>query len=244
MKEKATAAVKRPRRNDLQRQTILDAASLLFIEKGFGGTNINDIADAVGVGRTALYYYFPSKEAILEALTRDITGRAGELAKSIALRGELTPEEGLGQLIRQHAALILSHPLQFRVVERSESSLPDQLRLEAQSARKAVRDGFVDAIQRGIDRGVFQRCDAKIAAFAIIGMCNWSAWWFDSRRGEAVEPIIELLTSFGLRMLCKEQLKTSKRNLSARTGGDEVDQAITQLRDALETLERSFAAPR
>lgn len=61
MKKESTAAKAPPTRNDAQRQTILDAASLLFIEKGFGGTNFNDIAEAVGVTRTALYYYFPSK---------------------------------------------------------------------------------------------------------------------------------------------------------------------------------------
>ena len=50
-KAKTPASKPRPTRNDAQRQSILDAASLLFIEKGFGGTNINDIADAVGVSR-------------------------------------------------------------------------------------------------------------------------------------------------------------------------------------------------
>jgi AcrR family transcriptional regulator len=69
MSTASTPARQRPTRNDAQRQAILVAASLLFVEKGFGGTNINDIADAVGMTRTALYYYFPSKESMLEALT-------------------------------------------------------------------------------------------------------------------------------------------------------------------------------
>ena len=114
----------RPRRNDDQRQHILNAASLLFIEKGFGGTNINDIADAVGVSRTALYYYFRSKEEMLQALTQEVTEKAGLLAESISSRDALPAQDALRQLILQHAGLILAHPLQFRVVERSESSLP------------------------------------------------------------------------------------------------------------------------
>ena len=93
----------RPRRNDSQRQLFLDAASLLFIEKGFGGTNINDIADAVGVTRTTLYYYFPSKESILEALTEGVTEKAGALAKSVSARKAVPPSEALEQLILQHA---------------------------------------------------------------------------------------------------------------------------------------------
>jgi AcrR family transcriptional regulator len=44
----------RATRSDAQRQAILDAACLLFIDRGFGRTNINDIADAVGVTCTLL----------------------------------------------------------------------------------------------------------------------------------------------------------------------------------------------
>jgi AcrR family transcriptional regulator len=51
---KAPSTRSRPTRSDAQRQAILDAACLLFIDRGFGGTNINDIADAVGVTCTLL----------------------------------------------------------------------------------------------------------------------------------------------------------------------------------------------
>ncbi|MBN3744356.1 MULTISPECIES: TetR/AcrR family transcriptional regulator [Burkholderia] len=234
---KTTAPAKsRPTRSDAQRQAILNAASLLFIEKGFGGTNINDIADAVGMTRTALYYYFPSKESMLEALTRDVTERASDLTKVVAQRPELPPQEGLRQLILGHAGLILSHPLQFRVVERSESSLPDPQRAAAQTARRAVRNNFVNVIRRGIDLGTFQAVDADIAAFAIIGMCNWSAWWFDTRRQKSAEAVAELIASLGLRMLCVET------DDSARPSNERADirRALTEMHDALSTLENTL----
>lgn len=80
-KSKAPTA-KTPPRNELQRVSILEAAARLFIRKGFDGTNINDIAKALGVSRTAVYYYFQSKETILEALTEEVTQQAGKLAAS------------------------------------------------------------------------------------------------------------------------------------------------------------------
>ena len=160
MSKTPTAAKARSARGTVQRQAILDAASLLFIEKGFGGTNINDIADAVGMTRTALYYYFPSKESVLEALTKEVTERASELTNEVAQRSELPPDEALRLLILRHAGLILAHPLQFRVAERSESSLPESQRRAAQAARRAVRDDFVNVIRRGIGQGVFRAIDA------------------------------------------------------------------------------------
>ncbi len=60
----------RPRNADGQRtrQAILEAALDLFAQKGFFGTSLRDVATAVGVRESALYNYFPSKDALFEAL--------------------------------------------------------------------------------------------------------------------------------------------------------------------------------
>lgn len=236
---------RRPPRNEAQRQTILDAASLLFIEKGFGGTNINDIADAVGVTRTALYYYFPSKEAMLEALTKDVTERASELTAEVSRRAELPADQALHELILRQAGLVLAHPLQFRVAERSEGSLPEEQRHAAQAARRAVRDGFVSVIRRGIAEGVFPPVDADVAAFSIIGMCNWCAWWFDTRRGEPMEPVAELIATLGLRMLRSPNAPGAAargKARSAKADTTDVGYALARAREALDLLENSLAS--
>lgn len=242
MSKTPTAAKSRSIRNVAQRQAILDAASLLFIEKGFGGTNINDIADAVGMTRTALYYYFPSKESVLEALTKEVTERASELTKEVARRAELPPDEGLRQLILGHAGLVLAHPLQFRVAERSEGSLPEPQRRATQAARRAVRDDFVNVIRRGIEQGVFLSLDADVAAFSIIGMCNWCAWWFDSRRGESRELIAQTIASLGLRMVCADPAPGKRRGTAQAAKAAGAAQALAHMREALEMLEKSLEA--
>src|SRR6188768_3945233 len=50
------------------RQAILDAALDLFAEEGYFGTSLRDIAAAVGVRESALYNYFPGKQALFNAL--------------------------------------------------------------------------------------------------------------------------------------------------------------------------------
>lgn len=50
------------------RSRILAVALDLFIEKGYDKVSLREIAEAVGVTKAALYYYFPSKEQILRAL--------------------------------------------------------------------------------------------------------------------------------------------------------------------------------
>jgi AcrR family transcriptional regulator len=60
----------RPQKSNGQRtrQAILDAALHLFAEEGFFGTSLRGIAASVGIRESALYNYFPSKEALFEAL--------------------------------------------------------------------------------------------------------------------------------------------------------------------------------
>jgi AcrR family transcriptional regulator len=50
------------------RSAILRVALELFTERGFEGASIRDIAEALGVTKSSLYYHFASKDAILEAV--------------------------------------------------------------------------------------------------------------------------------------------------------------------------------
>jgi len=52
------------------RESILAAAQRLFTERGFDGTSLRQIADAVGTTKAAVYYHFPAKEHLLLELTR------------------------------------------------------------------------------------------------------------------------------------------------------------------------------
>ncbi|WP_244186735.1 TetR/AcrR family transcriptional regulator [Paraburkholderia steynii] len=222
----------RPTRNAAQRQLILDEASLLFIKKGFAGTNLHEIADAAGLTRTAIYHYFPSKESILEALTAEVTEEAGLLAQSVAERDPLPAHDALRQLILLHAGLILSHPLQFRVVERSEASLPEPHRAAAQAARRVVFDQFVNAIQRGMDEGRFRQVDARVATFSIIGMCNWCAWWFGRGGDLSAEQVASIVADFGLHALLPEK--------NIKQGAQCVGETLQQIKEGLSLLERQL----
>jgi len=50
------------------RQRILDAGRELFVERGYAGTSVRDIADRLGMTKGSLYYHFTAKEELLYAL--------------------------------------------------------------------------------------------------------------------------------------------------------------------------------
>ncbi len=67
-----------------RKNEILKAAARLFTEKGFEETSINDITDEVGVARGTVYYYFKSKEEIMETLIDRMGSQMISAAKVIA----------------------------------------------------------------------------------------------------------------------------------------------------------------
>ena len=66
-----------------RKKEILDIAEQLFIEKGFDNTSTNDILREIGIARGTLYYYFKSKEEILDAVIDRITNQLVEKSKEI-----------------------------------------------------------------------------------------------------------------------------------------------------------------
>lgn len=61
---------------DERRAQILDAARRCFLERGYQGTRVRDIAEAAGLSKGAVYFHFDSKRALLEALVEDEFERA------------------------------------------------------------------------------------------------------------------------------------------------------------------------
>lgn len=56
------------------KQRILAAALDMFAERGYAATNVRELAESLGLAKSALYKHFDSKEAILDALLDQLTG--------------------------------------------------------------------------------------------------------------------------------------------------------------------------
>nr|WP_235948192.1 TetR/AcrR family transcriptional regulator [Candidatus Frankia alpina] len=65
------------------RSRILAAAISLFAEQGYAGTSVRDISERLGVTKAALYYHFPSKETILDALLEPFVSELGRLVELV-----------------------------------------------------------------------------------------------------------------------------------------------------------------
>lgn len=66
------------------RAALLDAAATLFMRDGYGGTRMDDVAEAAGVSKRTLYNNFASKEALFREVVLSLTGQAEQFAGEAA----------------------------------------------------------------------------------------------------------------------------------------------------------------
>ena len=72
-----------------RRSEILDTAKLLVYTKGYEQMTIQDLLDALGISKGAFYYYFSSKQELLEALIEQLMGEALGILEPIIEDAEL-----------------------------------------------------------------------------------------------------------------------------------------------------------
>ncbi len=212
---------------------ILSAAAQLFRLQGYASTSMQEIADAVGMSRPAVYYHFKNKEELLGRLVEDVTVRTQrEAARIAAAAGGDDYAATLRTMIRAHALWILRHPQHFAVVQRDESSLPGHLRAIQDSAKRDLLDSFSSLIRRGVSVGQFRQIEPTVAALCIFGMCSSTIQWFRADGRLSQEQVADAIGDLGTAMVT--------RPASPGDGAD--PQAWLQvLRDDLEHLGRSLA---
>lgn len=85
--------------HDVRRNEILDKAESLFEVKGYNKTTVNDILREVNIAKGTFYYYFKSKEEVLDAVIDRYLEIALERAEDVKKRTDLAPAEKLIQVI-------------------------------------------------------------------------------------------------------------------------------------------------
>ncbi|HEV8365719.1 MAG TPA: TetR/AcrR family transcriptional regulator [Gemmatimonadaceae bacterium] len=108
----------RPARQPLQDrglkrvESILDAAETVIAEVGVEAASTNAIAERAGSSVGSLYHFFPSKEAIVEALARRFAERKREInARAIPVaRAHMPLEEVFERVVESHARFLAETP--------------------------------------------------------------------------------------------------------------------------------------
>jgi AcrR family transcriptional regulator len=175
-----TARAPRTGRDATREGEILTAAARIFREKGYHGTSVRDIAEAVGLLKGSLYHYIRSKEQLLAKLFEGSLGDTIVELETIAAR-DASATERLRDMVRVYVMSVTANLDAVGIYLREWRSLPAPELARVRARRRAMRRLFEDVIGEGIRRKELAVSDPKIAALAIIGMCNWTYEWYRPR---------------------------------------------------------------
>jgi AcrR family transcriptional regulator len=185
---------------------VIAVATQLFCERGFRGTRLDDIANALGVTRAALYYYFDGKHDVLE----EVCARAMASTEAALRRGEELddPADRLKSFAHQYALNMSSDAA--RVFARDNKELRPAFRRSLMARARAVNDGAEAIVRYGIDSGAFDPdIDVRLTTLGFLGMLNAMADWHRASRDGALADVADLLVDVFIAGLAARKSKAA-----------------------------------
>jgi TetR/AcrR family transcriptional regulator, cholesterol catabolism regulator len=158
------------------RTRILEEAAKLFTEKGYKTTSVQDIAQATGLSKAALYHHFRSKEEVLyEISLQALEGLIREGEKALS---EPHPSLALLRFMEGHARFFEENFAFFVTMLQGIKSLSPEKREKTVALRDRHEANLRTILRRGIEAGVFRPVDVALAGRAVLSMLNWMIRWF------------------------------------------------------------------
>lgn len=138
---------------EVRRNEILDAAGELFMINGFDKTSTNEILEKAGIARGTLYYYFKSKEAIMDALIERQNTSMLAAASEIAADKSISVSERIIRVILSQNIEESNSPM-LELINKPQNALMHQ------KVQKVMIKGLTPLItgllEEGIEQGLFR----------------------------------------------------------------------------------------
>jgi len=189
-------ASSQPRSNKKQQsrersvQLIFETALKLFVSRGYANTTVDQIADACGLTKGAVYHYFPGKEDLLLGLLDQVENEAIALRDT---RGQLAGEtaaQWLDRYIRTQAIHATKRPdaFLFLVVLSADMSNSPRVAQRIEQIFAGMREMFEQIVQIGQSTGEFSSnlAPQDFGLFWISAFSGNVLHWHRSGRQESI----------------------------------------------------------
>ncbi|MCI0515683.1 TetR/AcrR family transcriptional regulator [candidate division KSB1 bacterium] len=159
---------------ETSKMKILQAAQTVFVEKGYSGARMQEIADQAGVNKAMIYYYFHSKDALFETIIREAFEQLFQLFGGIWQTEALNPEQLLPQIVHAHLKFLTEHPYLPRIILHEINS-------QNPVVEKVIRDVFekigqsrlqtpYQIIEAGTQAGLIRSSDPQQTIWNIVAL--------------------------------------------------------------------------
>jgi AcrR family transcriptional regulator len=159
-----------------RRSELTRTAARLFAEKGYHGTSIGDLAEAMGVQKGSLYAHIASKQDLLYEATRE--GAQAFHAALDAVPENLPVTERIRRALRGHLRVVSEQLDVATVFTREWRYLEGERALEFLAERRRYEERIRALFREGRDTGALRSdLDDGAAALLVLSAANWAYTW-------------------------------------------------------------------
>jgi TetR/AcrR family transcriptional regulator, cholesterol catabolism regulator len=177
-------------RQNLMRSEIRHAAARLFSRKGIKGVTLRDVAAEVGLSKAGIYHYFDNKESLVASLFGDWAEESVVPFRELR-ESSVDPVTKVKRAIELRIAQLVSDPELFALSIVEENNIPEDVRVKFRHSKRLADHLIREMIEEGQAQGVFVSVDARLAEFALMGMCNWLFRWYNSAGSQSPASVAE-----------------------------------------------------
>lgn len=148
---------------------ILDALQALLENKNIENVSIREIAQTAGIGKGSIYYYFPSKDAILEALIERSYKGSLSTAKSLAKQTNISCQERLAIIFQTCRSASTSYMVLRKAS--SQSSVQEKAYIHHKFMQYLISElmpVLTEILKQGIENGELEFENPKVLAETIL----------------------------------------------------------------------------
>jgi len=180
-----------------KREQIYEKALELFIENGYDQTPLSQIAHELNLTKAGLYHYFQSKEELLFFLHQH-NMEINFIPVLDAAEKIADPEKRIAYFLKHYTESSLTKSAAAKVLIHEINRLqPEHQKIIKKTWRRAfnlLRNAISELESAGKIKGI----NKTFAAFAAIGMCSWTFYWFDYNRGKTGSELSDTYTKIFL----------------------------------------------
>jgi len=159
--------IKKPELVEKRQKQLFAAASKLFVQKGYHGTTVRDIARESGLGLGPIYDYVMNKEEILFLVHKEIVEQNYQKIEE-SIVGVPDPKEKIKRAITAQIELCYEYQDLYLFIYQEAHILDKPLREEIMRTEKKTIALFEEIIKEGQKRKIFRKIRPRVAANMII----------------------------------------------------------------------------
>jgi TetR/AcrR family transcriptional regulator, cholesterol catabolism regulator len=179
------------------RERILDAAAHVLSRKGYAGTRLSDVADQAEIQAPAIYYYFPSRDDLIEeVMWTGIALMREHVTKVLAaLRPGADPLERIDAAVEAHLRYSLEISDYTTASIRNAGQVPENIAIRYAAEASLYGDTWRKLLQDADNAGLLRPdLEPRAARMLVLGALNWAAEWWNPRRG-SLEVVVRTAQS-------------------------------------------------